>query len=651
MKSDIAAAATPVPVRTYLPIGLVTVLGILITLVAFQRITELEDQEIQTAFHTAASDRILLIQREFDQAQATIEDIGTFFEGGRTVTRRDFRRFIGPALKRYCGIVYLEWIPRVTGLGRSEFEADARREFPRFRMTQSDENNLLQASEWRDVHFPILFVQPYASNKSRLGFDLASEPAFLSEFQAMGLSGEMGTMIHNPPGDDVAGVSVVTFLVPVYRNTAGTAEDVTDQIPDAHSQINSQIKGWNEENLLGIASGAFRIQSIVEEALINVSPGGINITIYSGNRADEKELLYHHQSRLIPDRGKAGFPKGLLRKTVTEPYIQSLQVADEQWLVNCTAVPGAYDARHWSSWIVLAVGLAFTVLLTIYLITLAGRAQEVRRLVSKRTLQLQDTNIALNKEIAERTRAEADLQRLNETLELRVSSRSAEAERRASDLEQFAYVASHDLKAPLRGISNLAAWLKEDLQGVLTDETREQIDLLQDRVMRMQLLVDGLLEYSRIGVVDGEKESVDTGKLLVETIDSLAPPEAFTIEMVTEMPTLQTDRIQLGQVFANLISNAINHHGSPEGHVWISADEVGEFFRFSVVDDGPGIAGEYHAKVFMMFQTLSLKDDTSNTGIGLALVKKIVNEHGGTVTLESKEGKGTVFRFTWPKNG
>lgn len=647
MKRDIAAAATPVQIRTYLPIGLVTVLGILITLVTFQRITELEDQEMQTTFLTAASDRILLIQREFDQAQATIEDIGTFFEGGQTITRRDFRRFIGPALKRYRGIVYLEWIPRVTDLGRSEFEEDARREFPRFRMTQSDESDSLQKSEWREVHFPILFVQPYASNKSRLGFDLASEPAFLSAFQAMDHSGEMGAMIHSPPGDDIAGVSIVTFLVPVYRDAAGTAEEVTDQIPEAHGQITR----WNEENLLGFASGAFRIRDIVEDALINVSPGGINITVYSGNRADENELLYHHQSRLIPDRGTAGYPKGILRKTVTEPYIRSLRVADERWLVKCTAVPGAYDAHHWSSWIVLAGGLAFTVLLTIYLITLAGRAQAVRRLVSKRTLQLQDINIALNKEIAERKRAEADLQRLNETLEFRVSIRSAEAERRASDLEQFAYVASHDLKAPLRGISNLAAWLKEDLQGVLTDETREQIDLLQDRVVRMQLLVDGLLDYSRIGAVDGEKESVDTGKLLVETIDSLAPPEAFTIEMVTDMPTLQTDRMQLGQVFANLISNAIKHHGSPEGHVWISADAVGEFFRFSVADDGPGIAGAYHAKVFMMFQTLSLKDDTSNTGIGLALVKKIVNEHGGTVTLESKQEKGTVFRFTWPKNG
>jgi len=137
--------------------------------------------------------------------------------------------------------------------------------------------------------------------------------------------------------------------------------------------------------------------------------------------------------------------------------------------------------------------------------------------------------------------------------------------------------------------------------------------------------------------------------LLEETLDMLSTSAGVKVDIAPAMPNLYADRLRLGQVFSNLIGNAIKHHPGEQPHVRITAREVGDFYEFSVADDGPGIAPQYHDKVFMMFQTLTPKDVGSDSGIGLALVKKIVEEQGGSVSLDSEEGKGSTFRFTWPK--
>jgi len=274
---------------------------------------------------------------------------------------------------------------------------------------------------------------------------------------------------------------------------------------------------------------------------------------------------------------------------------------------------------------------------------------ELETRVQERTAELVRINRELSREVAERRRAEHELQDLNETLEQRVAQRTTEAKRRAEELEQFAYVTSHDLKAPLRGIANLADWLQEDLAGKLSEDTVEQFVLLRDRVGRMQMLIEGLLEYSRVGRTHGTAQLVDTGVLLEETLDMLSIPADVVVDIAPGMPTLNTDRLRLGQVFANLVGNAVKHHTGSQAHVWVTVREKKRFYEFSVADDGCGISPQYHEKVFMMFQTLTPRDVGNDSGIGLALVKKIVEEQGGSVSLESEEGKGSTFRFTWPK--
>ena len=230
----------------------------------------------------------------------------------------------------------------------------------------------------------------------------------------------------------------------------------------------------------------------------------------------------------------------------------------------------------------------------------------------------------------------------------KIQRRQAELERSNRDLDQFAYVASHDLKAPLRAIATLAGWIEEDLKDQLTGEAKDQMRLLRSRVARMDALIEGVLHYSRVGRIESEGEKVDVGDLLEEVIELQAPPPGFTVAVAPGMPTITTRRLRLEQVFSNLINNAIKYHDRSRGHIDVRAERCDGFYEFTVEDDGPGIAPEHHDRVFVMFQTLQPRDLVESTGLGLALVKKLVEEEGGKITLESEVGRGARFRFTWP---
>ena len=253
---------------------------------------------------------------------------------------------------------------------------------------------------------------------------------------------------------------------------------------------------------------------------------------------------------------------------------------------------------------------------------------------------------SLKQTTAELRERASELERVNSLL----VAANAVVENRNNELDQFAYVTSHDLKAPLRAIANLSEWLEEDLGSNLPAENRQQLTLLRSRVHRMEGLINGLLAYARVGRREPEVSWVDVRQMLLEIIDLMAPPEAFTITLPAQMPNLETNQTALNQVFSNLISNAIKHHDREDGTIEITAVEQAQFIEFTVKDDGPGIAPQYHQKVFTIFQTLKARDELESTGIGLAIVKKTVESAGGRITLESAPGDGSTFRFTWPRS-
>ncbi|HEX2078054.1 MAG TPA: ATP-binding protein [Longimicrobium sp.] len=219
------------------------------------------------------------------------------------------------------------------------------------------------------------------------------------------------------------------------------------------------------------------------------------------------------------------------------------------------------------------------------------------------------------------------------------------------ELDQFAYVASHDLKAPLRGIANLAQWIQEDLGDRVTGETAEHMRLLQGRVHRMEALIDGILDYSRAGRVRTAAEPVETGALVREVVELLSPGEGVEVEVEPDMPTLEAERVPLQQVFMNLIGNAVKYGRGTGKDVCVRVGwrPVRDGYEFTVADNGPGIAPEYHDRIWGIFQTLQARDKVEGTGIGLSVVRKIVESRGGEVWLRSAAGEGAEFHFTWPR--
>ena len=227
----------------------------------------------------------------------------------------------------------------------------------------------------------------------------------------------------------------------------------------------------------------------------------------------------------------------------------------------------------------------------------------------------------------------------------------ATLEERNQELYQFAHVVSHDLKAPLRAVSNLSQWIEDDLEGLLTADTQYQMTLLRSRVDRMATTIDDLLNYACIGQSNTIPEEFSVTELLCEVLDSLAPPPTFNIVISPNLPTLTTYRLHLFQVFANLIGNAICHHDRSDGSIHISSKDCGDLYEFTITDDGPGIEPENHEKIFAIFQSINPQNSPDSTGIGLSIVKKIVETEGGTIRLESQLGQGATFYFTWPCPG
>ncbi len=242
--------------------------------------------------------------------------------------------------------------------------------------------------------------------------------------------------------------------------------------------------------------------------------------------------------------------------------------------------------------------------------------------------------------LAERARELADLNS-------RLAESKIQLQERNQELNSFVHIVSHDLKAPLRAVANLSQWIEEDFEGTVSANTTEQMNLLRGRIYRMEGMIDGLLEYARVGRQDGQLELVMVADLVAEVIESIAPPPTFKLD-IAAMPTFTANRLLLSQVFANLIGNAFKHHNRPDGCIRISSRELGEFYEFAICDDGPGIAPEYRDRVFVIFQAANPQKNPDSTGIGLSIVKKIVETAGGRIWLESEMGQGTTFYFTWP---
>lgn len=248
----------------------------------------------------------------------------------------------------------------------------------------------------------------------------------------------------------------------------------------------------------------------------------------------------------------------------------------------------------------------------------------------------------------QREQAEARIRQLNSELEQRVEERTADLRSTNEELAEFAYVVTHDLKAPLRGIHQLSEWLSQDHASRLDAEGLRLLGLLRGRVKHLQRMIDGLLACAKVARTPELESSVSSLLLVREVAGVLAPPSHVTIEAAPDLPVIWGNPDRLYQIFQNLLDNAVKYLDKPVGRIRVSASRRRGDWEFRVTDNGPGIPKRYQEKVFQIFQRLDPGGQIPGTGLGLTLVKRIVESRGGHIWIESVEGEGTSICFTWP---
>ncbi|MBN1975055.1 MAG: hypothetical protein JW787_15545 [Sedimentisphaerales bacterium] len=266
------------------------------------------------------------------------------------------------------------------------------------------------------------------------------------------------------------------------------------------------------------------------------------------------------------------------------------------------------------------------------------KLEELEQMVKERAKELIEKNNQLKMEIAEREQAE-----------LKLAEMIKKVENSNKELKDFASIVSHDLKAPLRGVKTLALWILDDCGDKFDTKATQQMNLLLERVERIYNLIDGVLRYSKVGQNDGAHVQVNLDTFIPEVISMVVPPEHINVTVENKLPSIICEETHIMQVFQNLISNAIKYHDKPQGWIKVGCADEGDFWKFSVADNGPGIEEKHFERIFRMFQTLNVNENVQGTGVGLTVAKKIVELYGGRIWIESEVGQGSTFFFTFPK--
>lgn len=301
------------------------------------------------------------------------------------------------------------------------------------------------------------------------------------------------------------------------------------------------------------------------------------------------------------------------------------------------------DRTHRVSFVFLSLTIIVGLVSTIYIV----------RLISKRIKEMVrlSESISRGEFVKVKDTKNDELTRLSDSLNImsgKLHKNINELEKRNEELDKFAYVVSHDLKAPLRGIHNVIKWIEEDIGNELSPQMKNYLSIIPERTNRMEDLINGLLDYARIRQKT-KLEKTDVNKLVNDIVDAIVP-DHFKVT-IHPLPVFSVEKLKLEQVFANLISNSVKYMHTHPGDktIIINCNELRNHYEFSVKDNGSGIDPEYHEKIFEIFQTLREKNEKSSTGIGLAIIRKIIDDQHCTIKVHSVLGQGAEFIFTWPK--
>lgn len=437
---------------------------------------------------------------------------------------------------------------------------------------------------------PITYIEPEATNARAVGLDMAHEQ---NRYAAAKRARDTGSAQITGPivlVQDAERTPGFLFYAPFYRGGPPSA-------PEAR-----------RARFAGMVYAPFVVKKLMEGVLAKQSRN-VRVRIRDGS-----DTLYNELEGVERDFD----PDPLFKRQV------DLALYGRTWQFDVWASRSFREsAASTQPATILAGGIAIDLLLFLLFVGLTRANRRAVEFVDAVSAQLER-----EKEALEATSSQ-----------LRVTNR---------DLERFVYAASHDLRSPLRGVDNLCAWITEDLGESIDPEVKHQLALMRTRITRMDGLLDGLLEFSRLQEGGGELGLVsrDTVEAIVHLIE---PPRGLDVVLEWGVEPFETLKGALELVFRNLIGNAVKHHDRATGQIVVRALDEGEVYTFEVSDDGPGIEPEFREQVFEMFETLRTRDEIEGSGMGLALVKKVIQERGGVVELHSNGPRGSRFRFTWPK--
>lgn len=566
---------------------LCTAFGLVV--LVYEVVGERENEAIAASFQRRVETLNRDLYHDLRVHAEALWSIRSFFAGSEEVGRDEFVVFVRRALSAYPGLLALSWNPRVHAEERDAFEARIARELDEsFEIREHDEAGRLVRAADRSEYVVVQYIEPFTGNQAALGFDVSSEPIRRTALERARDTGEPAATQRIRLLQNPGSESGFLLFLPIYES---------DTSPPTLAARDASLRGY--------AVAVLRVDALLEAAFEGLDTDGVVLNLRDEWAPPAERLLGRY-----PTGPGAAEPAPLAARYAV---VAHHHVGGRSWAAHFFPTVDYLAAQPtWQAWLVLAGGLTFTGLLGAFLLVITGRA----------VLEAERLN-----EIAE----------VNHRLELT-----------NEELARFAYAASHDLRSPLRGVGQLVELTLADHGEALPAEARDHLEMIHTRVHRMAKLLDDLLEYSRVGWLKDEPEAVDTTELVGEIVALTPESERFEFAL-DDMPVLRTSRVPLAQVLRNLVANAIKHHDRDRGRIEIACEEEDDHYVFAVRDDGPGIPPEDEARVFEMFQTLQPRDGGHGSGMGLALVRKIVTNRGGEVWLESDGGRGATIRFRWPK--
>lgn len=598
--------------------------------------TNIKQAIVETNRNTllAKSEKISVdLQEIINRSVFDLYTLQSFFNTHQEISRSEFNQFTQFMLQGVDYIRAFEWIPKVAPSDREAFVKKQQSEFQHFSITSFSPEGLQQKSPAKDVYFPVTYMQPYIGNENALGFDLSSNMARKVTLEHARDKGEITTTDQISLVQAKGSSKDFLMVAPIY---------LKGDIPS------SQL--LRREELRGFVLGVFQINSLLSSILKQAKAEGLILSL--------KDLNTDKNSMLLGQ--------------IAEPEFSfNIQVPQRTWQLGFTMnptlshqvlTPPIYSWALLISFIISALlGLSAYALSRISFDSLQLKIlnteiqdynQNLEAKVHERTRSLAVNNAELNKNVNQLTQNREALSELMSALKQQkeeAENKSKELTKSNKELDEFTYVVSHDLKAPLRGIDQLASWIEEDIDSDKMEDVSKHLTAIRQRIYRLEKLLIDLLEYSKVGRHEEKLTQVNSQELIQNVFMLNAPSSACKLSFGSAFPKKLDVTAQFELIIRNLIGNAIKHSNRENLHIEFNCTEQADAFTFSIKDNGPGIEAKHFDQIFKMFKTLEPRDKVEGSGMGLALIKKVVNTYGGSVYVKSELGQGSTFFFDWPK--